>query len=125
VFAERLGLDGHRFLDLLRLSPAYSRAVDSVGERMVSRAFEARSRLAQHRKDLVLILAQAAAAGQDLPLAQAHLSLLDRAIALGLGDHDNAAVIAALATRGHGAAPRPPSTSAEGRPCVDRDLGAS
>jgi 3-hydroxyisobutyrate dehydrogenase-like beta-hydroxyacid dehydrogenase len=96
VLAERLGLDGHRFLELLRRSPAYSRAVDTVGERMVSREFETRSRLVQHRKDLALILAQAT--GQGLPLAQAHLSLLDRAIALGLGEHDNAAVIAALTT---------------------------
>ncbi len=98
VLAERLGLDGHRFLELLRQSPAYSRAVDTVGDRMVAREFEARSRLAQHRKDLELILAQAEAAGQGLPLARAHLSLLDRAVALGLGDHDNAAVIAALTT---------------------------
>lgn len=98
ALAERLGLDGQRFLEMLRLSPAYSRAVDTVGGRMVSRDFETRSRLVQHRKDLALILAQAEATGQGLPLARAHLSLLDRAIALGLGDRDNAAVIAALTT---------------------------
>ena len=99
ALAERLGLDGHRFLEMLRRSPAYSRAVDTVGERMVSRDFEPRSRLVQHRKDLALILALAEASGQGLPLARAHLSLLDRAVALGLGDHDNAAVIAALTER--------------------------
>jgi 3-hydroxyisobutyrate dehydrogenase-like beta-hydroxyacid dehydrogenase len=107
VLAERLGLDGHRFLELLRRSPAYSRAVDSVGERMVARDFTVRSRLAQHRKDLALILAQAQGsrpgghgAGHDLslPLARAHLALLDRAVALGFAESDNAAVIAALTT---------------------------
>jgi 3-hydroxyisobutyrate dehydrogenase-like beta-hydroxyacid dehydrogenase len=101
-FAERLGLDGHRFLELLRQSPAYSRAVDTVGERMVTRDFTPRSRLAQHRKDLALILAQATALDAGLPLAQAHAALLDRAVEAGLGEADNAAVIAALATKDGG-----------------------
>jgi 3-hydroxyisobutyrate dehydrogenase-like beta-hydroxyacid dehydrogenase len=99
ALAERLGLDGLRFLEILRDSPAYSRAVDTVGARMVARDFAPQSRLAQHRKDLSLILAQAAGVAQELPLAQAHAALLDRAIAMGLGDADNAAVIAALAPR--------------------------
>ncbi len=96
ALAEALGLDGHRFLELLRRSPAYSRAVDSVGDRMVARDFRPQSRLAQHRKDLALILAEGAACAQPLPLASAHAELLDRAIGLGLGDRDNAAVFAAL-----------------------------
>ncbi len=107
VLAERLGLDGKRFLDMLRLSPAYSRAVDTVGERMVAREFAPRSRLAQHRKDLALILAEAGGEGAGLPLARAHLELLDRAIDLGFGEQDNAAVIAALtATQAN---PSPPA----------------
>ena len=98
ALAECLGLDGHRFLELLRRSPAYSRAVDTVGARMVSRDFEPRSRLAQHRKDLALILQEAEGRRTGLPLARAHLDLLDRAISLGMGEQDNAAVIAALTT---------------------------
>lgn len=35
---------------------------------------------------------------QPLPLAQAHAALLDRAIAMRLGEADNAAVIAALSS---------------------------
>jgi 3-hydroxyisobutyrate dehydrogenase-like beta-hydroxyacid dehydrogenase len=107
VLARRLGLDGSRFLELLRLSPAYSRAVDTVGERMVAHDFAPRSRLAQHRKDLGVILQVAGGDGAGLPLAQAHLELLDRAIALGYGDQDNAAVIAALTVTG----PASPSVS--------------
>jgi len=102
ILAERLGLDGHRFLELLRQSPAYSRAVDTVGERMVTRDFTPRSRLAQHRKDLALILAQATGLDVGLPLAEAHAALLDRAIEAGLGEADNAALIAAWATRSGG-----------------------
>ena len=112
ALAECLGLDGRRFLELLRQSPAYSRAVDTVGERMVARDFAPQSRLAQHRKDLSLILAQAAGLSQDLPLALAHAGLLDRAIAMGLGDADNAAVIAALVPR---------RTDRHGKAAVDDD----
>lgn len=96
ALAEALGLDGGRFLDVLRRSAAWSRAVDTAGQRMVDRDFRPVSRLAQHRKDLALILAEGAAAGQPLPLTEAHARLLDRAIAAGLGDQDNGAVFSAL-----------------------------
>jgi 3-hydroxyisobutyrate dehydrogenase-like beta-hydroxyacid dehydrogenase len=74
---------------------------------MVARDFAPRSRLVQHRKDLALIVEQAERAGPGLPLARAHLALLDRAIALGLGELDNAAVIAALTTASDSASARP------------------
>lgn len=96
ALAEALGLDGDRFLGLLRRSAAWSRAVDVAGPRMVARDFHPVSRLAQHRKDLALILAEGQAAGQPLPLTEAHARLLDQAIAAGLGDSDNGAVFAAL-----------------------------
>jgi 3-hydroxyisobutyrate dehydrogenase-like beta-hydroxyacid dehydrogenase len=96
ALATTLGLDGTQFLDLLRESPAYSRAVDVAGPRMVARDFAPASRIRQHRKDLALILAEAGQAGLELSLTAAHASLLDRAIALGLGDLDNVAVIAAI-----------------------------
>ncbi len=96
ALAEAMGLDGHDFLDVLRRSAAYSRAVDTAGKRMVERDFRPQSRLAQHRKDLALILDQGTAVGQPMPLTEAHAALLDRAIALGLGDSDNGAVFAVL-----------------------------
>lgn len=96
ALATTLGLDGTRFLELLRESPAYSRAVDVAGPRMVARDFTPASRIRQHRKDLALILEQGGQAGLDLTLTAAHAALLDRAIEHGLGDLDNAAVIAAI-----------------------------
>ncbi len=96
AFARALGLDGEAFLALLRASPAYSRAVDTAGPRMLARDFAPRSRIVQHRKDVALMLSAARAAGASLPLSTAHAALLDRAIAMGLGDADNVAVIAAL-----------------------------
>ncbi len=96
ALATTLGLDGTQFLDLLRESPAYSRAVDVAGPRMVAQDFAPASRIRQHRKDLSLILGAGSGAGLDLSLTQAHAALLDRAISQGLGDLDNVAVIAAI-----------------------------
>ena len=96
ALATTLGLDGTDFLGLLRDSPAYSRAVDVAGPRMVARDFTPASRIRQHRKDLALILQQGEHAGLNLSLTTAHAELLDRAIAQGLGDQDNVAVIAAI-----------------------------
>jgi 3-hydroxyisobutyrate dehydrogenase-like beta-hydroxyacid dehydrogenase len=99
LFAESLGIEGARFLDLLRRSPAYSRAVDSVGPRMVAGEFTTVSRLNQHHKDLRLMLDEAVRAGLDLPLVRAHAALLAEAEAQGKGELDNAAVIAVLRDR--------------------------
>lgn len=96
ALATTLGLDGTQFLDLLRESPAYSRAVDVAGPRMVVRDFTPASRIRQHRKDLALILAEGEQSGLDLSLTAAHAALLDRAIDQGLGDLDNVAVIDAI-----------------------------
>lgn len=96
ALATTLGLDGAAFLDLLRESPAYSRAVDVAGPRMVSRDFAPRSRIHQHRKDLGLMLDVGNSNGLKLSLTQAHAKLLDHAIAQGLGELDNVAIIDAI-----------------------------
>jgi 3-hydroxyisobutyrate dehydrogenase-like beta-hydroxyacid dehydrogenase len=99
LFAASLGIEGTRFLELLRRSPAYSRAVDTVGPRMVAGEFATVSRLSQHHKDLRLMLDAAAHAGIDLPLVRTHAALLAEAEAQGKGELDNAAVIAVLRAR--------------------------
>ncbi len=96
ALATTLGLDGTDFLGLLRESPAYSRAVDVAGPRMVARDFAPASRIRQHRKDLALILKQGEQENLNLSLTAAHAELLDRAIAQGLGDLDNVAIVAAI-----------------------------
>ncbi len=96
ALATTLGLDGTAFLDLLRESPAYSRAVDVAGPRMVARDFTPRSRIHQHRKDLGLMLDVGRKNGLNLSLTQAHARLLDQAIAQGMGDLDNVAIIDAI-----------------------------
>jgi 3-hydroxyisobutyrate dehydrogenase-like beta-hydroxyacid dehydrogenase len=97
VFAESMQLDLRVFLDLVRATPAYSRAVDAKGQRMIDGEFAPpQSRIRQHRKDVGLMLAAAQQAGHALPLTALHAVLLDAAIADGAGDLDNAALIDTL-----------------------------
>jgi 3-hydroxyisobutyrate dehydrogenase-like beta-hydroxyacid dehydrogenase len=94
VFAQGLGLDLPTFLDLVRATPAYSRAVDAKGQRMIDGDFApVQSRIRQHRKDLGVMAEAAARAGRTLPLTSTHAALLDTAIADGAGDLDIAAII--------------------------------
>jgi 3-hydroxyisobutyrate dehydrogenase-like beta-hydroxyacid dehydrogenase len=93
VFAEKLGLDLDSFLALLRASPAYSVAVDVKGEKMVRDDFTPESRIAQHRKDVSLIMKYGTTGGQELPLSQVHLDILEKAIEAGDGQLDTSAVI--------------------------------
>ncbi|MFC1635233.1 NAD(P)-dependent oxidoreductase [Planctomycetota bacterium] len=100
VFAEKLGLDLAAFLELLKATPAYSAAMDIKGEKMIKSDFTAQARIRQHHKDVSLILKYAEKTGQELPLSKVHLDVLDKAIAAGDADLDNAAVIKELRRRG-------------------------
>jgi 3-hydroxyisobutyrate dehydrogenase-like beta-hydroxyacid dehydrogenase len=96
VFAERLGLDLEAFLALLKVTPAYSCAVDVKGQKMLQGDFTPQSKISQHHKDLRIILDYAERLGQDLPLARVHEAILARGIAAGEGDLDTSAVIRQL-----------------------------
>jgi len=96
VFAERLGLDLAAFLALLRDTPAYSRAVDVKGQKMLQGDFTPQSKISQHHKDLRIILEYADRVGQDLPLTRVHQEILARGMAAGDGDLDTSAVIRQL-----------------------------
>jgi len=93
VFAEKLGLELAPFLELLKQTPAYSVMMDVKGEKMLTGDFTPQSRIAQHHKDVALILEYAAKHGQELPLSQTHLELLAQAIEAGDADLDTSAVI--------------------------------
>jgi 3-hydroxyisobutyrate dehydrogenase-like beta-hydroxyacid dehydrogenase len=95
VFAQSLGIDPSAALQVLTNSIAYSRTMDTKGQKMIDGDFRVQARLAQHAKDVRLILQAAARAGQALPLSETHLTLLDAAEQAGLGDADNSAVIQA------------------------------
>jgi 3-hydroxyisobutyrate dehydrogenase-like beta-hydroxyacid dehydrogenase len=92
----RAGLEPQPLLELLRESAAYSRALDTKGERMVAGRFEPEARLSQHLKDVRLILDLARELDLALPASALHERLLEEAVAHGLGELDNSAIIALL-----------------------------
>ncbi len=96
TFAESLGLEPRRALEILQSSAAYSRVMDSKGEKMLSADFTPQARLSQHLKDVRLMLAAAARAGIELPLSELHRTLLERAEEAGYGAADNSAIIEAF-----------------------------
>lgn len=95
ALAQRCGIDGAMALEVLQSGPAWSRAMDQKGKKMLQRDFSPQARLRQHRKDVALIRELGAGAGACLPLTEEHERLLDRAIAAGFADADNCAIIMA------------------------------
>lgn len=94
--AKAIGLEPPTALEVLKEGAAYSRAMDTKGEKMVRGDFSPQARLSQHLKDVRLILASAAKAGIDLPLSSVHQRLLEQVEAAGFGAADNSAVIKAF-----------------------------
>jgi 3-hydroxyisobutyrate dehydrogenase-like beta-hydroxyacid dehydrogenase len=96
MFGIHQGIDGMRLLDVLRDCPSYSRAMDMTGERMVKGRFEPESTLAQHRKDVELMLDLGHSAGVPLFLSNYHREIMIAGEAAGYAKSDTAALIAIL-----------------------------
>lgn len=100
AFAEALGLAPAAFLGALSRSAAQSAVMAGKGPKMVARDYAPQSHISQTLKDADMILAEAGAAGQRLPLMAAQRALLARAITLAGGHADSAAVMEACRPRG-------------------------
>jgi len=100
VFAAKLGLEPQAFLELLKVTPAYSAAMDVKGKKMLEGDFTPQARLRQHHKDVSIILKYAEVLQQELPLSKVHKEILQKAIAAGDGELDNSAVIREILRRG-------------------------
>ena len=96
AFAESMGLDGATFLATARQSAAYSRVMDTKGEKMLRRDFAPQSHIAQTLKDAELILEEAAQRQQHLPMTVIQVALLRAAIMRAGPEADSAAVIEAI-----------------------------
>jgi 3-hydroxyisobutyrate dehydrogenase-like beta-hydroxyacid dehydrogenase len=99
ALGEAIGLDAGLTLRVMRRSPAYSRAMDVKGEKMIHSEFSPDARLSQHLKDVRLMLEMGGDAGLPMTLSAAHCKVLEEAEAAGLGALDNSALIQVL--RGH------------------------
>jgi len=99
VFADKLGLELGGFLELLKVTPAYSAAMDVKGAKMLAGDFEPQARLAQHLKDVEIMLKYGEKLDQDLPLSKVHREVLRKAVEAGDGELDNSAVIREIERR--------------------------
>ena len=96
AFARALQLDGKKTLAILRESMAYSRIMDSKGEKMLRGDFKPQARLSQHLKDVRLMISTAKKTGARLPLSETHRRILMTAESAGFGPLDNSAIIRVL-----------------------------
>ena len=95
AFADVLGVDPVKALEVLKQTPAASVVMESKGERMVQGNFEPpQARLSQHLKDVKIMLEEANSKGLNVPLTSLHAELLMQAEQLGLGQMDNSSVAA-------------------------------
>jgi len=99
VFANAIGLDPKKTLDVLKEGNSYSGVMDTKGRKMIEGDFSLQAKLSQHAKDVRIILEEAARGGVSLPLSELHLRLLTEAIAAGFGEQDNSAIIRAIESR--------------------------
>ncbi len=93
AYAERCGMTPAAALAVLRSTAARSEVMETKGRKMVEGDFTTQARLAQHLKDVRLILETADRAGVPLPLSRLHADILEEVERLGHGDDDNSAVI--------------------------------
>jgi len=96
AFARRCGLDAGAVLDVLRSGAAYSRVMDAKGQKMIDGEFSPEAKLAQHLKDVRLIIDAAERAGAVVPFSQLHEQVLVDLVDRGFGEGDNSGVIRAF-----------------------------
>jgi len=96
ALANRCSVDQAAALEVLKATPAYSKVMDTKGEKMIAGEHSPQARLAQHLKDVRLIRELARRHNAHTPLSDLHESLLQAAVDLGYGDADNSAIIEAF-----------------------------
>jgi 3-hydroxyisobutyrate dehydrogenase-like beta-hydroxyacid dehydrogenase len=74
--------------------------MDTKGPKMVRCDFSPEGRVRQTLKDAHLILDQAEAAGQPLPMLSLHADVLEACVRAGEGDMDNSIIIEEVRRRG-------------------------
>ncbi len=99
AFAEALGLELSSFLEVLKESAAYNRAMDTRGQKMIQGDFAPHAKIFQSRKDFALMQKAAERAGQTLPLATTYVDLIEGCLAHGEANLDNSAIIREIRRR--------------------------
>jgi 3-hydroxyisobutyrate dehydrogenase len=98
ALVQREGIAVETFLQILRPSALYAPTFDKKLQRMLDRDFDRPNFPTKHLlKDLDLFAQAAGAQGIDTAPVQAVRAVVERAIALGLGNTDYSALFAAIA----------------------------
>ncbi|MDQ8199407.1 NAD(P)-dependent oxidoreductase [Pelagicoccus enzymogenes] len=98
-FGAALGFERADVLQVLSQTPAFSKVMETKGQRMVDGDFsEPQARLSQHLKDVRLILDIAESGGIRTPLSREHCRILAELEKLGYGAYDNSVIAAAFGT---------------------------
>ncbi|MGI8910879.1 MAG: NAD(P)-dependent oxidoreductase [Rubrobacteraceae bacterium] len=100
AFAETLGVDPERFLDVIEGGPLNAPYAQMKGRMMIEEEFPASFSLKLARKDVALMLDAAKSEGLRLALTEAVAERYDAAIEAGHGEEDMAAVYEAVRTKG-------------------------
>ena len=93
ALGARLGLDRRLLFDVIRASSGASWMLEDRMPRVLANDYAPRARTAILTKDVGLAMAMAQEAGVPLPMGEQALRVLLDAVAAGLGDADDAAVI--------------------------------
>jgi 3-hydroxyisobutyrate dehydrogenase-like beta-hydroxyacid dehydrogenase len=98
-FADRHGLDHHRFLDILDAGPMASNVSRAKAAKLLTRDFGVQAAILDVLKNNRLIAEQARASGLASPLLDVCHALYSETAALGHGHADMAAVLHAIEAR--------------------------
>ena len=93
ALGARLGLDRRLLFEVIRASSGASWMLEDRMPRVLANDYAPRARTAILTKDVGLAMAMAQEAGVPLPMGEQALRVLQDAVAAGLGDVDDAAVI--------------------------------
>jgi 3-hydroxyisobutyrate dehydrogenase-like beta-hydroxyacid dehydrogenase len=99
AFAERMGLDPAKFLEVAKGSASQSQVMGTKGPKMVSRDFSPQGYVSQHLKDVHLILDLAQQRGQELPGLQVHCDVLEACVRAGEAEKDNSIIVEEIRRR--------------------------
>lgn len=99
IFAEKIGLDPNKTIEIFSKTQANSKIIDAKGKKMINRDFSTQARISQHKKDVQLILKMAKERGISLPLSEFNYNVLNCLVSKGFGDLDVCAVIKELEER--------------------------
>lgn len=96
VFAAKAGVDPVKVRQALMGGSAYSRILETHGQKMIDRSFKPGFRMRLHRKDLDITVEAAKAYGAALPVTSRVRELMTETLADGQGDMDNSSFILLL-----------------------------